>query len=360
VPILELNSSGTTTAVNTFGVGGLVSRATTSSDVFYQFDAQGTTAERLNASASVLSSQGADAYGHPIVSPTTNDPFDGYGAQLGYYTDHETGLQLLGYRYYDPTNGRFINRDPAGANGGLDAYRYACNSPVSAWDPSGLHPGFGQRDASGLGGWMGLVKYLSPVDMACDFLGKMGTDFGNLAGNATPTAWANCSRDVGEGLLTIDGPEGEVAEGAAAGIKSIEEIDAGLEGLSGIGSPEACGIGAGAAGADPVIPSTLARIIPNGIPATTLGAPSAIDVFVTTPEALEGLDAAGIAQRLTIPESQTGFQVFEFATPDLGLASPVFRTDPGFVQGGYTAGGAPEFVIPNGPIPASATVRTVL
>jgi RHS repeat-associated protein len=193
----------------------------------------------LNASASVLSSQGADAYGHPIVSPTTNDPFDGYGAQLGYYTDHETGLQLLGYRYYDPTNGRFINRDPAGANGGLDAYRYACNSPVSAWDPSGLHPGFGQRDASGLGGWMGLVKYLSPVDMACDFLGKMGTDFGNLAGNATPTAWANCSRDVGEGLLTIDGPEGEVAEGAAAGIKSIEEIDAELEGLTlrGAGSP---------------------------------------------------------------------------------------------------------------------------
>ncbi|WP_165926627.1 polymorphic toxin type 10 domain-containing protein [Acetobacter fabarum] len=109
----------------------------------------------------------------------------------------------------------------------------------------------------------------------------------------------------------------------------------------------------------PLIPSTLTRVIPNGIPATTLGAPSAADVFVTTPEAIEGLDAAGIAQRLTIPESPTGYQVFQFPTPESGLSSPVFRGNPGFVGGGYTAGGAPEFVISNGPIPAGATVTTV-
>jgi hypothetical protein len=31
--------------------------------------------------------------------------------------------------------------------------------------------------------------------------------------------------------------------------------------------------------------------------------------------------------------------------------APVFRSNPGFVGGGLTAGGAPEFVVPNGPIP---------
>jgi len=107
------------------------------------------------------------------------------------------------------------------------------------------------------------------------------------------------------------------------------------------------------------LPSTLARVIPNGIPAVNLGAPGAADVFVTTPEAIEGLDAAGIAQRLTIPESPTGFQIIQFPTPEVGLASPVFRTNPGFVGGGFTAGGAPEFVIPNGPIPSGATITTV-
>lgn len=45
-----------------------------------------------------------------------------------------------------------------------------------------------------------------------------------------------------------------------------------------------------------------------------------------------------IAQRLTIPESPTGFRVIEFATPKSGVASPVFRSDPGFVGGGVLQG----------------------
>ena len=38
--------------------------------------------------------------------------------------------------------------------------------------------------------------------------------------------------------------------------------------------------------------------------------------------------------------------MFEFDTPE-GVASPVFRGNPGFVQGGATAGGAEEYVVPN-------------
>jgi hypothetical protein len=106
-------------------------------------------------------------------------------------------------------------------------------------------------------------------------------------------------------------------------------------------------------------PTYLARVIPNGIEATSLGAPGALDVFVTTPEAIQGLTASGIAQRLTIPKSPTGFQIFQFPTPEEGLASPILRDNPGFVGGGRTAGGAPEYVIPNGPIPANATKTVV-
>ncbi|MHB1792997.1 MAG: polymorphic toxin type 10 domain-containing protein [Acidiferrobacteraceae bacterium] len=35
------------------------------------------------------------------------------------------------------------------------------------------------------------------------------------------------------------------------------------------------------------------------------------------------------------------------------------RTNPGFFQGGFSAGGAPEFVIPNGPIPPGATTTVI-
>lgn len=111
--------------------------------------------------------------------------------------------------------------------------------------------------------------------------------------------------------------------------------------------------------AESILPSTLARVIPRGIEATTLGRVGATDVFVTVPEDIAGMNAAQIAQRLTIAESPTGYQILQFPTPAEGLASPVFRTELGFVGRGYTAGGAREFVIPNGPIPPGTTIRTV-
>jgi hypothetical protein len=102
----------------------------------------------------------------------------------------------------------------------------------------------------------------------------------------------------------------------------------------------------------------MARVIPFNINSpTTLGRPGAIDVFVTAADDIAGLNTRQIANRLTIPQSPTGFRVIEFPMPNSGVASPVLRTDPGFVGRGLTAGGAREFVIPNGPIPVGATIR---
>lgn len=47
--------------------------------------------------------------------------------------------------------------------------------------------------------------------------------------------------------------------------------------------------------------------------------------------------------------------IIEFNTPE-GIATPVNRNNPGFVGHGTTAGGAREFVVPNGPIPQNATI----
>jgi hypothetical protein len=94
------------------------------------------------------------------------------------------------------------------------------------------------------------------------------------------------------------------------------------------------------------IPATLARIIPGDVNPATLGRPGAVDVFVTDAEGIAGMNAQQISEYLTIPYSPT-YTVYQFATPAEGLASPVFRSDPGFVGGGLTMGGAPEFVLPN-------------
>ena len=136
VAIIEVDSSGSATATNSFGIAGLVSRRASSS-VFYSFDSEGNVARRTDSNANVLSDHLFDAYGVSMYASLT-EPF-GYKAQFGYYTDNETGLQLLTHRYYDPSTGRFVTRDPIGYPGGINLYSYVQNGPVNAIDPLGLH-----------------------------------------------------------------------------------------------------------------------------------------------------------------------------------------------------------------------------
>jgi len=53
-------------------------------------------------------------------------------------TDDETGLSYYGRRYYDPHNGRFINRDPIEESGGLNLYGFVGNNPANKWDFLGM------------------------------------------------------------------------------------------------------------------------------------------------------------------------------------------------------------------------------
>ena len=50
----------------------------------------------------------------------------------------DTGLMMMGHRFYAPDHGRFLNRDPIGFAGGMNLFEYAGGSPVSKVDPNGL------------------------------------------------------------------------------------------------------------------------------------------------------------------------------------------------------------------------------
>ncbi len=257
-----------------------------------------------------------------IVDRTRYEPYGGTAAGTnptglgftGHVNDADTGLVYMQQRYCDPVAGRFLSVDPvttdAKTGSHFNRYQYGENSPYKFRDPDGRSSAPALEitlDAATGGGGLGVA---------------------DVVGNAA----------VAQAVQT-----------------AMPFALAGTVAPSGAGSGQAVA----AKGVANQVPSTMARVIPNGIPATTLGRPGASDVFATGASDIAGLSSKQIAQRLTIAESPTGFKVIEFATPRSGVASPVFRSDPGFVGGGRTAGGAREYVIPNGPIPADAIIRTV-
>ena len=74
------------------------------------------------------------AFGEEI---TTNTDRYGYAGDWGYQSHVDMPYQHVGARYYDPSTGRFLQRDPIGIAGGLNVYVYVLNNPVVGIDPSG-------------------------------------------------------------------------------------------------------------------------------------------------------------------------------------------------------------------------------
>ncbi len=146
--VMKSDSSGTTTylrsgtsvvapvvadsgAVYTPGI----SERRGSASRFYHGDIKNFV-EQTDSSGQIVSSQQYDAFGNPVSSTGTwSGPF-AYGGRFGYQFDSDTSLSLLGHRYYDPTTGRFLTRDPIGD--GRNWYGYCGNNPVTFADPLGL------------------------------------------------------------------------------------------------------------------------------------------------------------------------------------------------------------------------------
>jgi RHS repeat-associated protein len=65
--------------------------------------------------------------------------FDNEVLYAGYRRDAESALYHVRHRYYHPTLGRWLSRDPLGYREGLALYQYTNGCPLSGSDPQGLY-----------------------------------------------------------------------------------------------------------------------------------------------------------------------------------------------------------------------------
>lgn len=154
-----LDVAGSLTA--TGGVGGLVQILDHASSTLYlpTYDGNGNVAALLRAGdgqvvakyeyspfGELVRCEGAYAQANPFRFSTK-------------FTDAESALSYYGARFYSPSLGRFINRDPIEESGGMNLYGFAGNDGVNGFDYLGFfhcYGGYGDwggyNDDSGYGG----------------------------------------------------------------------------------------------------------------------------------------------------------------------------------------------------------------
>jgi RHS repeat-associated protein len=307
-PIAELDATGTVVSRFVYATKAIVPDFMLRDGVTYGFvtDLRGSVRLVVNtATSEVVQRIDYGPFGEVVAD--SNPGFQPFGFAGGLY-DADTGLVRFGARDYDPVVGRWLAKDPIGFGGGQgNLYGYVANDPVNLVDPSGEVANLLLQGV--IGGLAG-----GALEAGIQYAANGCVDWGSV-GTAAAV-----------GALT------------GVGIGGAAKIIGGLRGA-------ARGINA--------VPTRVARVVPAEFAGTrTLGAHGAGDAFVTAADDIAGIGSSGgLAQRLTLVDKAGNMvpgarAIIEFDTP-LGLASPVFRTNPGFIGRGFTSGGAREFVLPN-------------
>lgn len=122
------------------GIGGLLSVKETDGTFagvkHFTFDANGNVSEVLNTSGVLVAHYEYDAFGNTIASSGTYQEANPWRFSTK-LLDSTGSLYYFGYRYHNPSIGRWLNRDPIGISGGVNLYSFVNNSPVGMIDPNG-------------------------------------------------------------------------------------------------------------------------------------------------------------------------------------------------------------------------------
>ena len=135
--IWGLDLSGTPQGAG--GVGGLFAiKPSGTNTLFAAYDGNGNVTGLIDGTTGTTSSQYEyGPFGETIrLTPNANNqsPFR-FSTK---YTDDESDLLYYGFRYYNPSTGRWLSRDPLGEQGGVNLHGFVGNNPANETDILGL------------------------------------------------------------------------------------------------------------------------------------------------------------------------------------------------------------------------------
>jgi RHS repeat-associated protein len=137
---IVVDTQGVMHATRTYAHNGemIATRSTDTGLTWIGTTHQGTAAWAISAATLALTYRRQDPFGNE-----RGDAVTWTATQQGFHTGTEdpTGLVSMGARFYDPTTGRFISRDPIRAytdSQQINGYSYSSNNPINMSDPTGL------------------------------------------------------------------------------------------------------------------------------------------------------------------------------------------------------------------------------
>jgi RHS repeat-associated protein len=162
------------------GICGLLSMtvyATTNAGTyFYHYDGNGNVMALLNATNGAVAAQYSyGPFGELIRATGPLAQVNPFLFSTKFY-DWETGFCYYGYRYYDPSGGRWLSRDPANERGGLNLYAFVANDALRQFDKLGLSVGtisapvsqsFWSGNIIGGRGWKIRLRWTPPKGFPC-------------------------------------------------------------------------------------------------------------------------------------------------------------------------------------------------
>jgi RHS repeat-associated protein len=221
---LVISENGPDGAIN-YGYGlGLLESSNAVFNYFYSLDGLGSVSNLTDATGTVQQTYSYDAWGNSLAqigSIGTKNKFQFAGQAI----DPATGLYFMRARYYEPSTGRFLRKDPFPGFEidpiTLHHYVYARNNPVRFTDPTGLSD-------SGAAGWLCQGAFTGACLLGTDGAGALGAVCGaaglltcNVVSGKPPFSPSNLQDICGAAALAIpNGPVGAVV-GLACNVCSV-------------------------------------------------------------------------------------------------------------------------------------------